>query len=116
MPQSQPSPFYEFLPTITTFLPIFLMIILARCFVSPLDDRTSQSELEDSLLNSEKFLSLKRSEAGSGEEIEIAKWVLVDEKNRRFFIDCYSGWWSESDHDFIYFYYWLKILSYRNFA
>ena len=60
--------FYEFLPTLTTFLPIFVLIILARCFLNPLNDRTSRGQLEESLLDSEKFLSLKKSRTSSGSE------------------------------------------------
>jgi hypothetical protein len=37
--------FYEFLPTLTTFLPIMVLIILARCFLEPLNESTSQGQL-----------------------------------------------------------------------
>jgi hypothetical protein len=37
--------FYEFLPTLTTFLPIIVLIILARCFLEPLNESTSQGQL-----------------------------------------------------------------------
>jgi hypothetical protein len=37
--------FYEFLPTLTTFLPIIVLIILAICFLEPLNESTSQGQL-----------------------------------------------------------------------
>lgn len=58
--------FYEFIPTAATFITILSLIVLSRCFIQPVDENRLENQMEESLIDSEKFLSVKRWSRHSG--------------------------------------------------
>lgn len=52
--------FYEYIPNIITFIVVIVLIVILRCFVDPIIDSRSYGGMNESLIGSENFHSIRK--------------------------------------------------------
>lgn len=70
---------YEFIPNIITIFVLISLIVLSRCFTSPLNEHKKYADIKESLIGSENFHSIKKYINSSNKLVndeDIFKWKL----------------------------------------